>query len=146
MKELVLLAEIAGRRCAFRAADIGSVIDLAEITPVPRAPSFVLGLAALRSQALTVIDCRRAIDAATDGDPADIRSPVVQVDGHSYALRLDRVDDVASARGEPMEIPGGFGPQWSRVAHGMIETDRGPALLIDVGALIAGPDSERAAA
>jgi purine-binding chemotaxis protein CheW len=42
---------------------------------------------------------------------------------------------------EPGQIPGGFGAQWSRAAHGMIETGIGPALLLDLPALIAGPDS-----
>lgn len=146
MSGLLVLAEIAGRRCAFRAEDVQSVIDVGEITPVPRAPDFVLGLAALRSQALTVIDCRSAIgqDAATF--PTDQRAAVVRVEGHSYALRLDRIDDVASARGNVNAVAGGFGPQWNRVAHGMVETDRGAALLLDIAALIAGPRENGAAA
>lgn len=146
MSGLLVLAEIAGRRCAFRAEDVQSVIDVGEITPVPRAPDFVLGLAALRSQALTVIDCRSAIGQDAAAFPTDQRAAVVRVEGHSYALRLDRIDDVASARGNANAVAGGFGPQWNRVAHGMVETDRGAALLLDIAALIAGPRENGAAA
>ena len=40
-------------------------------------------------------------------------------------------------------MPGGFGPEWSRVAAGMVETMIGPALLIDLPALLAGPETAR---
>ena len=36
-------------------------------------------------------------------------------------------------------------PGWDRVAQGMVETEAGPLLLIDVTALIAGPDLRAAA-
>lgn len=139
MSELLVLAEIAGRRCAFRANDVQSVIDISEITPVPRAPKFVLGLAAMRSQALTVIDCRTAIGEDADAFPTDQRGAVVRVEGHSYALKLDMIDDVATARSPAGEIAGGFGKKWNHVACGMVETDRGAVLLIDVASLIEGP-------
>ena len=56
------------------------------------------------------------------------------------------IDDVATASGALTVLPGGFGPLWDRVARGMIETDRGPVLLLDLPALIAGPAAPRAAA
>ncbi|MGQ7830879.1 chemotaxis protein CheW [Altererythrobacter sp. Z27] len=146
MSELLVLAEVAGRSCAFRAADVQSVIDIGEVTPVPRSPDFVVGLAALRSQVLTVIDCRRAIGQDNAGLATDSRAAVVRVDGHSYALRVDMVDDIASALSEPGAVPGGFGAGWNRVGYGMVETDRGPALLLNVAELIAGPPEARAAA
>jgi purine-binding chemotaxis protein CheW len=63
--------------------------------------------------------------------------------GHSYALMVDGIEDITTATGEPGQVPGGFGPEWSRIAAGMIETATGPALLIDLPALIAGPDTPR---
>jgi purine-binding chemotaxis protein CheW len=32
---------------------------------------------------------------------------------------------------------------WERVSKGMVETDEGPLLLVDVAALIAGPAADR---
>lgn len=143
MNELVVLAEMAGRKCAFRAQDVDSILELGAITPVPCAPDPVVGLAAMRSQALTVIDCRKAIGEDASLYPTGIRAAIVRVDGHSYALCLDAIDDVASVRDAPSDVPGGFGQAWNRVSHGMIETDRGPVLLLDVAAIVSG---ERAAA
>lgn len=142
MSALVLMAQIAGRRCAMTAEDVRSVIDLGVIAPVPRAPTFITGITALRSQTLTVIDCRLALGLADAAlYPTDTRSAVVAIDGHSYALLVDQIEDIASALTGPGQIPGGFGEEWQRAAQGLIETGIGPALLLDLPQLIAGPQA-----
>jgi purine-binding chemotaxis protein CheW len=145
--DLLVIAQIAGRRCALSALDVKSVIDLGTITPIPRAPDWITGITALRSQALTVIDCRRAIglggsaDGAAEIWPTDHRAAVVAQDGHAYALMVDSIEDITIAASTAGQGPGGFGPEWSRIATGMIETMIGPALLIDLPALLAGPEA-----
>jgi purine-binding chemotaxis protein CheW len=146
MSDLLVLAKIGGRNCAFAADDVQSVVDIGAITPIPRSPDYVIGLSALRSQTLTVLDCRKAIGLSVDQKTTDARAAVVRVDGHTYALLVDAIDDVATVRGEPGEIPGGFGEEWNRVARGMAETDRGPVLLVDIAALITGPAQDEVAA
>jgi purine-binding chemotaxis protein CheW len=145
--QLFVIAQIAGRRCALSALDVKSVIELGVITPVPRTPDYIAGITALRSQALTVIDCRLALGlqgtAAAHRWATDHRAAVVAEGGHAYALMVDAIEDITTAVGEPGQIPGGFGAEWSRVATGMIETMVGPALLIDLAALLAGPEAVR---
>lgn len=141
MNDLLVMAQIAGRRCVLQAGDVKSVIELGAITPVPRSPDFIAGITALRSQALTVIDCRLAIGFSELHWETDHRAAVVLVAGHSYALMVDAIEDITTAESTPESIPGGFGEEWTRVANGMIETSMGPALLIDLPALIAGPDT-----
>lgn len=146
MNDLLVMAQIAGRRCAMHAGDVKSVIELGTITPVPRSPDFIAGITALRSQALTVIDCRRALGFPPTQWSTDHRAAVVLVGGHSYALMVDAIEDIATGETLPDSVPGGFGPEWSRISSGMVETAIGPALLIDLPALIAGPDTLGAAA
>lgn len=147
--DLLVIARIAGRACALSALDVKSVIEIGTITPIPRTPAWIAGITALRSQALTVIDCRRAIGlGAGSGDgetiwPTDHRAAVVSEGGHSYALLVDAIEDITTAASEAGQVPGGFGPEWSRVANGMVETMAGPALLVDLAALLAGPDAVR---
>ncbi len=141
MNQLVLMVQIAGRRCAMAAHDVKSVIDLGTIAPVPHAPPFIAGITALRSQTLTVIDCRRALGFANDPWPSDSRAAVVAIDGHFYALVVDAIEDITTAVSVPGAIPGGFGEEWSHAAHGMIETGIGPALLLNLPVLIAGPEA-----
>lgn len=140
---LLVIAQIAGRRCALSANDVKSVIELGTVTPVPRTADFIAGITALRSQALTVIDCRLALGLPFGPWPTDQRAAVVTVGGYPYALMVDAIEDITTANGEPGQVPGGFGAEWSRIATGMIETMIGPALLIDLAALLAGPELNR---
>ncbi|USA39818.1 chemotaxis protein CheW [Pelagerythrobacter marinus] len=144
MDDLLLLTRIAGRPAAFRAVDVRSIIELGTITPVPRAPDFVAGITALRSRALTVIDARRILGARGGRDSADDRSPVVDIAGHSYALLVDKVADVVAGVGALSPVGPTLGPRWSACAQGMVETAAGPAIVIDVPALITGPQKAAA--
>lgn len=140
MNDLVVILEIAGRRAALRASDVQSVVELDAVSAVPGAPAFVLGLTALRSSTLTVIDAVAAIGLQARGLPeAGARSVIIDHAGHRYALVVDHIDDVAEAFGAPTAVPGEAGQGWQRVSEGLVETGRGPALLIEPGALLAGP-------
>jgi len=138
MNELLLMCLIAGRRAAIPAVRVLSVIEVEAVTPVPRAPAFIVGLTALRSQALTVIDCRVSLGFPASERISGSRAAVVEHEGHRYALMVDEAFDVAEALSDPVQVPGGFGEGWLRAARGMIETADGPALLVDVEALLLG--------
>jgi purine-binding chemotaxis protein CheW len=143
MGELFLLATIAGRRAAIRSAEVQSVVEIEAIAPVPRAPDHVAGIAALRSRALTVIDARRALGIAAEAADTDGRAVVCEVAGHPYALRVDRVDDVVEATFETPRPDASLGAAWDRIASALVETPIGPAVVIDVAALVAGPLATR---
>ena len=138
MKQLVLICEIADRQVAISTDRVRSVIDIEHITNIPEAPSHVLGLTALRSQALTVIDTSRALGLQSNRNASNTRAVVAKIDGHSYALVIDHADDVCAVLSEPEPLPGGFGQGWQEVAIGMVETERGPALLVDIDRLSTG--------
>ena len=146
MNELLLIVTIAGERVALPAAAVESVVELETLTPVPRAPDHVAGLSALRSRVLTVIDCMRSLELGNTDCADGIReAAVIELDSHHYALIVDQVEDVVEALSEPASVRAAMEPGWDRVATGMVETEAGPLLLIDVTALIAGPDVRAAA-
>lgn len=145
MTALVLLCDIAGRRVAIPTDRVLSVIEIEAVTPIPGAPAFVLGLTALRSQALTVIDCRVSLGYPPSKRVVGNRAAVIEHDGHRYALVVDEALDVAEARSAPVAVAGGFGQCWRDAATGMIETDSGPAVTIAVERLIEGPRPAAAA-
>lgn len=146
MNELLVAVTIAGRRCALRAHDVQSVIELGTITPIPCAPAHITGMSAMRSQALTVVDCRHAIGHDSEDFETDLRAPVVHIAGHSYALIVDEVEDIATATEEATTVTCGFGEEWSAIAKEMVETASGPALIINLEAMIAGPVDQAEAA
>jgi purine-binding chemotaxis protein CheW len=148
MNELLLIVSIAGSRVALPAADVESVVEIDTLIPVPRAPSHLAGLSALRSRVLTVIDCQRSLELGstdlTDGELHE--AAVVEVDGHHYALTVDAVEDVVEALSAPAPIRAAMGDGWERASKGMVETEEGPILLVDIAAVIAGPGAETRAA
>jgi len=146
VNELLLVVTIAGERVALPASSVESVVELDTLIPVPRAAPHVAGLSALRSRVLTVIDCMRSLELGQSDCSGGIReAAVVELDGHHYALIVDLVEDVVEALSDPVPVRAALGPGWERVSQGMIETETGPLLLIDVAALLAGSSEAKAA-
>jgi purine-binding chemotaxis protein CheW len=143
MDQSLLLVRIADETAALDSARIQSVVELEGLTPVPCSPGHVAGLAALRSRAMTVIDCRRSLelpdseDRVADGEGA--LAVVVELDEFLYALLVDQVEEVVPLDGEPALLRTELLPGWARSTLGMVETTAGPALLLDPAELVAGP-------
>ncbi len=147
MNQLLLVVTIGGERVALPADAVESVVELDTLIPVPRAAPHIAGLSALRSRVLTVVDCMSSLElGATDCSDGILEAAVVELDGHHYALMVDLVEDVVEALSEPSPIRAAMGAGWEQASVGMVETEDGPLLLVDVAALIAGPDAKAAAA
>ena len=99
MDRSLLLVAIAGERAAIASEIIRSVVELDGITPVPRAPEHIAGLAALRSRAMTVVDCRSSLELAEASDPTRL-AVVVDIEGFLYALLVDDVVTTGATIGE----------------------------------------------
>ena len=145
MNQLLLIVTIAGQRVALPAASVESVVELDTLIPVPRAQPHIAGLSALRSRVLTVIDCRRSLElGASDCSDGIREAAVVELDGHFYALIVDIVEDVVEALSDPTTVRAAMGQGWERVSAGMVETETGPLLILDIAALIAGVEAKAA--
>lgn len=134
MSHLYLIAQVAGRPVAIDADQVESVVDIGEVTAVPRASQHVRGLAALRSRVVTVIDTQSALGLEA-GSQAK-RAVITQVDGHHYALLVDTLDDVAPFDLVPLAPGVTLEPAWRLASRGLIERDGEPILAIDLAALV----------
>ena len=134
MSGLYLIAHVAGRTVAIGSDQVESVVDIGEITAVPRAPALVCGLAALRSRVVTVIDTRIALglDDATEAS----RAVIVHVEGHHYAMLVDALDDVSPFALQPLANGIALDPAWRAIAQGLVTRDGEPVLAIDLTGLI----------
>ena len=145
MNELLLIVSIGEQRVALPAVAVESVVELDTLIPVPRAPPHVAGLSALRSRVLTVIDCLRSLELGVSDRSEGIReAAVVELDGHHYALIVDVVEDVVEALSDPSPVRAAMEAGWERASIGMVETETGPILLVDVAALISGAEARAA--
>jgi purine-binding chemotaxis protein CheW len=142
MTALVLVATIGGEKVAIDAADIEAVVDLWQVVRVPLAPVHVIGVAAVRSRVLTVIDAAAAVGlrAKATGN----RAIVVDTGGHRYALRVDSISEVVAPVGGVIDFDGPVGDHWTGVAKGTIDTPHGFAVLVDPARLVSGQFAEAA--
>ena len=135
MDSLYLIVTLAGQKVALDAERVSSVVEVDRITPVPRVPSHIAGLFALRSRVLTVVDGQAALGYEAMAFSEIMTGVIVTVDGHGYTLLVDDVADVVSAA-PPEPVGAVLGESWSRVAIGRIATSDGDLLLVDPAALI----------
>lgn len=131
---LFLLARIGQRGVAIDASEVDSVIDIGAVVPAPGAPETVVGIAALRSRVVTVVDTWRAL-----GVPASDRSPravVTRVDGHDYAMLFETVEDIAELELAPVTDGMTLAGAWADAAQGVVEHDGEPMLAISLAELV----------
>lgn len=131
MKELYLIAVIAGEQVAIPAEKIDSVVNVRESVPVPSAGPFIAGLFALRSRVLTLIDCQYFVT----GEPAELTpgqpAIVVGIGGCSYGLLVDSVIDVIQTSVRPAHLPGQLPTGWNDIGTAILDIDGATYLLID---------------
>ena len=142
MTDLAVFARVGDRTIAFDASCVEAVIDIGEITPVPLAPLHIRGLAAVRSQVLTVVDVAAALsgEAKPSEGSHSRRALVVAQDKHRFALLVDTVDEVSAPRRTSSHIPPGLTGGWARAARGTAELDGVIALSLDIGAVLSPGD------
>lgn len=137
MAHLYLIAQIAGRTVAIDSDQVESVVDIGEVTAIPRAAEHVRGLAALRSRVVTVVDTQSALGLEPSGAEAR-RAVITLIDGHHYALLVDALDDVAPFDLLPLSGGIALGSAWRTAGRGIVERDGEPILAIDLASLVPG--------
>ena len=60
-------------------------------------------------------------------------------------FEVDEAGDGQEALSEPSPVRAAMGEGWERVSQGMVDTETGPLLLVDVAGLIAGAAEAKAA-
>jgi purine-binding chemotaxis protein CheW len=131
---LYVIAVVAGQRIAVDASDVGAVVDLVGVMPVPLAPPHVRGICALRSQILTVIDISEALGQSCE--TSSRRALTMEVDGHHYAFVVASVDQVEPIQGKIHPIDASIGRDWAAAVTGRVQTESGTALLFEPQRLV----------
>ncbi|TZG29616.1 chemotaxis protein CheW [Sphingomonas montanisoli] len=145
MTDLYLIVEIDGQKAVLPASCIESVVEMGEVTPVPCAPRHVLGLFALRSRVMTVIDTRAALGADVRPGGRAVQAVIVTMGDHLYGFVVDHVDDVVPIDGAPAPARALLSPGWAAMSAGILEHDGMPMIVLDVDALISGKPTALAA-
>jgi len=73
---------------------VREIVRLIQITPVPRAPSFIEGVVNLRGQVLAVIDLAKKLNLKSNPRSEKTRIIVVEVDNNTVGMIVDEVTEV----------------------------------------------------
>ena len=141
---LYLVARIADTRVALRSDAINSVVTVGQPVAVPAAPPHVVGIFALRSRVLTLIDPHVVVGLPPVPVAPGQRVVVVDVAEHGYALLADEIEDVCFIDAPETRVTGKLLPGWARVADAMIEHEGHSLLVVDPSHFITLP-AQRAA-
>ncbi|MEI8371703.1 MAG: chemotaxis protein CheW [Planctomycetota bacterium] len=122
--------------------DINSVqeiVRLPQITPVPKAPSYVEGVANLRGNVLPIINLRSRFGMKASDNPANNRVVVVELNGKPTGMIVDAVREVMhvspkDVEDAPVVVQGVDG----KFLSGIVKLDSGRRLvmLLDQNALL----------
>jgi purine-binding chemotaxis protein CheW len=129
-------------------AFVKEIVRIPEITRIPRAPSFVEGVANLRGNILPIINLRLRFGLKETERDDDNRAVVIEIDGKLTGLMVDRVSEVMQVSRESVEPP----PEVvasnvdSAYLSGIAKLDHGKrlVLLLDINRVIPSVELEAA--
>ena len=136
---LFLFASIAGVPIAIRASEIEAVVRLGDVVPIPLVHNHVLGLAALRSRVLTVIDMEARIFGTRRADSAITLAVVADIAAHSYGFVVDSVSDITHGPNGIQPLRGRIDPAWTPYVSGLVEYDGRSHLLLSLADFVSTP-------
>ena len=114
------------------ASKVHEVLRVSEITPVPGAPDFILGIINLRGNVVTVMDARHAFELPKSEVTAQSRIIVVEVEDFSLGILVDRVAAVVDLDEQTIETAPQTGQEaGSLFIQGVYNDDEQMLILVD---------------
>lgn len=116
---------------------VKEVLRYTEITPVPGAPDYVLGIINLRGNVVTVLDTRKrfALQAFEITDAT--RIVIIEVDNQVIGILVDSVSEVMRLNSEEIETAPNVGnDESSRYIQGVASRNGNLLILVDINKLL----------
>jgi purine-binding chemotaxis protein CheW len=118
---------------------VQEIVRLPQITPVPKAPSYVEGVANLRGNVLPIINSRARFGMKASDNPTNNRVVVVELNGKPTGLIVDAVREVMHVSAKDVEeTPAVVQGIDGKFLRGIVKLDSGRRLvmLLDQNALL----------
>lgn len=120
---------------------VQEVLSMPEITPVPGAPSWILGIINLRGNVVTVIDTRMRLGISPQAADASHRVIVIETAEQVAGILVDSVAEVADICDAQIEIAPDIGSrECARYLHGVVSRNGALLILLDSARLLAPQD------
>lgn len=118
--------------------EIQDIIGASELTPVPLAPSDVIGVLNLRGRIVTVFDLRVKLGLENNAHGSDnLMNIVIEKGEDLYSIIVDSVGDVLTLDKTHFEnTPGTLSETWKNVSQGVFRLQEELMVLLDVNKVI----------
>jgi purine-binding chemotaxis protein CheW len=114
------------------------ILEMMEVTPIPRTPEFVRGVLNLRGQIIPLVDLRTVMSLPSSDDDLETRIVVVDMDGTDTGMVVDSVHEVLYIEEESIEERPEFGFQIDTdFVFGVSKKDGNVTILLDIDAVMA---------
>ncbi|MCW8827116.1 MAG: chemotaxis protein CheW [Gammaproteobacteria bacterium] len=123
---------------AVNVTHVREVLKNTNISPVPGAPYFVLGIINLRGNIVTVIDSHSRLSLAPSEPTDSTRIVVVDMDGQVVGMMVDKVDEVVILKDSEIDFAPNVGnDDSSNFIHGVSQRDEELLILVDLDKMLA---------
>lgn len=117
---------------AINAARVNEVLRYTEITPVPGAPAFILGIINLRGNVVTVINGRGVFGLPNNTVSEQSRIIVVDIEDFALGILVDKVSAIVDLNAREIETPPATGDETgARFIQGVYNEDGELLILVD---------------
>lgn len=112
---------------------VREVLKNIEITPVPGAPAFVLGIINLRGNVVTVLDTRMRFALPEKETDDNSRIMIIEEDGEVVGMLVDSVAEVATLKESDIELAPNVGnDESSKYIHGVTKWNDELLILVEL--------------
>lgn len=116
---------------------VQEVLRVAEITPVPGAPDYVLGIINLRGNVVTVLDTRKRFGLPPKSTDDSSRIVIIEAGDQVVGMLVDSVAEVVYLKASEIESSPNVGnDESSRFIQGVHSQDGELLILVDVNKLL----------
>lgn len=116
---------------------IREVLRSPDISPVPGAPAFVLGIINLRGNVVAIIDTRSRFSLPPREVDDSSRILILEAGDYVVGFLVDSVSEVAELRTEDIEVAPDTGSRdASRFINGLYNREEGLLILVDASRLL----------
>jgi purine-binding chemotaxis protein CheW len=129
---------VNGQRFGIPVLQVQDVLGPQHVARVPLAPAWVAGVLNLRGRIVTAIDMRRRLGLAKSEQPGMEMSIVIEHDAELYSLIVDEVGEVVEYDADAIgTTPPTVDPVWRQISTGIVRSDDGLLVILDVEKLFA---------
>ncbi|HED39101.1 MAG TPA: chemotaxis protein CheW [Chromatiales bacterium] len=138
--------KLEGEAYGINVMQVQEVLRVSEITPVPGAPAYILGIINLRGNVVTVLDTRMRFGLPVYETDDASRVVIVESKGNVLGILVDSVAEVVYLRSSEIETAPNVGnDESSKYIQGVYSNEGNLLILVDVNKLLSNDEWQEVA-